>query len=188
MKLQEGQFAPDFTITDIFDREIRLSDYKGTKIILGFYRNVSCPYCNRRVHQIMGNNVRLKQKNVQMIFLFESSNQKLTSSIFHKGISPWPLIGDPEKKIYNLYGVEESVAKTIKTPLYSSLSLAKKYTKDLNLPKDKDASKTLIPADFFIDENLKIVKAHYGTHLDDHVSLNELKIYAGIDSPFQVNS
>jgi peroxiredoxin Q/BCP len=62
MKLKEGQFAPDFTVTDIYGREIQLSEFKGTKIILGFYRNVSCPFCNRRVHQIMGNNVRLKQK------------------------------------------------------------------------------------------------------------------------------
>ncbi len=184
MKLTEGQFAFDFEAVDIYGRDSCLADFKGTKIILGFYRNVSCPYCNRRVHQIMGNNVRLKQKNVQMIFLFESSNQKLTSSIFHKGISPWPLIGDPEKKIYNLYGVEESVTKTIKTPLFSSLLLAKKYTKDLNLPKDNEASKTLIPADFFIDENQKIVKAHYGNHLDDHVPFDELKAYAGIDIPF----
>jgi peroxiredoxin Q/BCP len=184
MKLKEGQFAPDFTVTDIYGREIQLSEFKGTKIILGFYRNVSCPFCNRRVHQIMGNNVRLKQKNVQMIFFFESSNQKLSASVFHKGISPWPLIGDPEKQIYKLYGVEESVAKTLKTSFYSSLSIAKKYARELNLPEDKKASKTLIPADFFIDENQKIVKVHYGNHLDDHVPLDELKAYAGIDMPF----
>jgi|GEM_PF-4535935 len=51
----------------------------------------------------------------------------------------------------------------------SNLSRAKKYTKELNLPKDKDASMNLIPADFFIDEDFKIVKAHHGSHLDDHV-------------------
>jgi len=184
MKIKEGQFAPDFTAIDIYEREIRLSDFKGTKVILSFYRNVSCPFCNRRVHQIMGNNVRLKQKNVQLIFLFESSNQKLSSSIFHKGISPWPLIGDPERKVYNLYDVERSTTKMLKTPLFSSFSAAKKYTMEFNLPDDKDASKNLIPADFFIDENQKIVKAHYGNHLDDHVSLDELKEYAGIDNPF----
>jgi peroxiredoxin Q/BCP len=80
--------------------------------------------------------------------------------------------------------VEESVAKTLKTSFYSSLSIAKKYARELNLPEDKKASKTLIPADFFIDENQKIVKVHYGNHLDDHVPLDELKAYAGIDMPF----
>lgn len=60
----------------------------------------------------------------------------------------------------------------------------KKDTKDLNLPEDKDASMNLIPADFFIDENFTIVKAHYGKHLDDHVSIEELKAFAGIESNF----
>jgi peroxiredoxin Q/BCP len=165
MKLKEGQFAPDFTVTDIYGREIQLSEFKGTKIILGFYRNVSCPFCNRRVHQIMGNNVRLKQKNVQMIFFFESSNQKLSASVFHKGISPWPLIGDPEKQIYKLYGVEESVAKTLKTSFYSSLSIAKKYARELNLPEDKKASKTLIPADFLLMRIKKLLKFIMATTL-----------------------
>lgn len=33
---------------------------------------------------------------------------------------------------------------------------------------------------FFIDENFRIVKAHYGKHLDDKVSIEELKTFAGI--------
>lgn len=185
MKLNEGQYAPDFVATDIYGKEIKLSDYRGKKIILGFFRNVNCPFCNRRVHQIMGNNVRLRQKNLQMVFLFESTNEKLSSSVFHKGINPWPLIGDPDKNIYRQYGVENSVLKMMNTMIHSSLSKAKNETKDLNLPEDKESSNTLIPADFFIDENFKIVKAHYGKHLDDHIPIDELKSFAGIFDPFK---
>jgi hypothetical protein len=38
----------------------------------------------------------------------------------------------------------------------------------------------LMPADFLIDENFRIVKAHYGGHLDDHISIDEFKAFAGI--------
>lgn len=179
MKLKEGFNAQDFAAKDIYGNEIRLSDYKGRKIILSFYRNVNCPFCNRRIHQIMGNNVRLKETNTLLIFLFESSNKKLADSAFHHGISPWPLIGDPEKVIYRQYGVESSIFKALKTPFVTSFSKAFAETKSLNLPEDKEASKTLMPADFFINENFKIEKAHYGQHLDDHVSLEELKAFAG---------
>ena len=180
MKLQEGNMALDFRATDIYGKEIKLSDYKGKNIILGFYRNVNCPYCNRRVHQLMGNNVKLKQSDIQLILMFESSNQKLSASVFHQGISPWPIIGDPEKRVYKLYGVEENFLKMVKTAFTSSLAQAKKDTRALNLPKDKDASMNLIPADFFIDKNFKIVKAHYGKHLDDHINIEEIKTFAGI--------
>lgn len=180
MTLEINQFAPDFTAQDIYGNDVKLSDFKGQKIILGFYRNVSCPFCNRRVHQIMGNNIRLKKSGVQLLFLFESSKEKLKSSVFHEGISPWPLIGDPDLSIYKKYGVEKSTVKMMKTMFVANVSKAKKETKELNLPQDKDASMNLIPADFFIDENFKIVKAHYGKHLDDHVSLEDLKSFAGI--------
>lgn len=180
MKLQTGNTALDFTAIDIFGKEVRLSEFKGKKIILSFYRNVNCPFCNRRVHEIMGNNYKLKKAGVQLVLLFESSNEKLASSVFHQGVSPWPLLGDPDKKVYTKYGIERSPLKMMKTMFVSSLRQAKKDTEELNLPQDKDADISLIPADFFIDENFQIVNAHYGTHLDDHVSIQELKAFAGI--------
>jgi thioredoxin-dependent peroxiredoxin len=180
MNLEPGNSAPDFSVPDIYGKLVKLSDYKGKKIILSFYRNVSCPFCNRRVHQIMCNNLRLQNTGTQLLFLFESSNEKLKSSVFHQGISPWPLMGDPDKNIYKIYGVEQSNLKMLKTMASFDVWRAKKETKSLNLPKDKGVSMNLIPADFFIDENFKIVKAHYGLHLDDHVSIGELWSFAGI--------
>jgi peroxiredoxin len=103
------------------------------------------------------------------------------SSVFHEGISPWPLIGDPDLSIYEKYGVEKSTVKMMKTMFVAKVGIAKKETKELNLPQDKDASMNLIPSDFFIDENFKVVKAHYGKYLDDHVSMDELKSFADIN-------
>ncbi|MFA9391327.1 MAG: peroxiredoxin family protein [Prolixibacteraceae bacterium] len=185
MKVQVGQIAPNFSITDIFGNNVQLADYKGKKILLGFYRNANCPFCNRRVHQIMLNNISFKQKDVQLLFFFESSAEILKKSSFHTGISPWPLIGDPDRKIYSQYGVETSPLKMMKTMFVSSLGQAKKDTAQLNLPEDKAATMSLIPADIFIDENFKIVKAHYGKHLDDHIEYNELLKFAGINDPFK---
>jgi peroxiredoxin len=159
MKLQTGNTALDFVAKDIYGNDVKLSDFKGKKIVLSFYRNVNCPFCNR--------------------------NEKLSSSVFHQGISPWPLIGDPNKLVYNQYGIEQSTLKLMKTMLVANIGQAKKEVKDFNLPEDKDASMNLIPADFFIDENFKIVKAHYGKHLDDHVDIEELKAFAGIESLFK---
>jgi peroxiredoxin len=185
MKLQAGYNALDFAVKDVFGNDIRLSDYRGSKIILSFYRNVACPFCNRRVHQVMGYNKRLEAAGVKLVFFFESTNEKLKSSIWHEGISPWPLVGDPDKKVYQLYGVEQSTLKMINTMFASSVFKARKETKDMNLPEDNEASNNLIPADFLIDEQFKVVKAYYGKHLDDHVDIEELKAFAGIESLFK---
>lgn len=186
MKIQAGQIAPDFIASDVNGKQVRLSDYRGKKIILSFYRNVFCPFCNRRVHQLMLNSLSFKNRDVQLLFLFESANETLKKSAFHKGIVPWPLIGDPQRKIYEQYGVERSIKGVIKTAFAANLAQAKKEVKPLNLPKtDKDAHRSQMPADFFIDEKFRIATAHVGTHMDDHIAYEKIHEFAGIENPFK---
>jgi len=182
MKLRAGQAAIDFSVKDMFGREIRLSDYKGKRILLGFFRNVNCPFCNLRVHELTKLREALESKNMVMIFMFESSNAHLKRSSFHQEVSPIPLIGDPEKKIYAQYGVEASVFKALSTLFTSGVMADFKKGNSLPLPqeKDKDASQTMIPGDFLIDENFNIVKAYYGKDIRDHIAISEIKVFAGI--------
>ncbi|QCX01420.1 AhpC/TSA family protein [Aggregatimonas sangjinii] len=47
LKLQEGQKAPDFSLTNANDKTVRLSELlKKGKVVLTFYRGSWCPYCN----------------------------------------------------------------------------------------------------------------------------------------------
>jgi len=182
MRLSEGMPAVDFSVTDIHGNNIKLSNYVGKKVILSFLRHVNCPYCNVRVHKLIGNVVRLQRSGVQMILFFENSNEKLLQSVLHKGVSPFPIIGDPEKKVYNQYGVQSSVIKMLSTFITANNREIVSLAKTLETPKEKDEKITnsLIPADFFIDENLKIVKAHYGKNIDDHVTIDEVLKFAGV--------
>ena len=41
MRIQTGQQAPDFSITDMEGREHRLSDYKDRRLLLAFHRYAS---------------------------------------------------------------------------------------------------------------------------------------------------
>lgn len=187
MKIQTGQLASDFVATDVNGKQVRLSDFRGKKIILSFYRNVNCPFCNRRVHQLMLNSLSFKNKDVQLFFLFESSNEVLKKSAFHKGIVPWPLIGDQERKLYTQYGVERSSIGVFKTMFAANMPKAMREAKKLNLPeeRDKHAHMDQMPADFFIDENFRIVTAHIGSHMDDHIAYEKILAFAGIDNPFK---
>jgi peroxiredoxin len=128
----------------------------------------------------MGNSVRLEKSGVQMILIFESAPEKIKRSVLHEGLSRWPLIGDPENVYYKKYDIEHSVVKMLTTYLsidtYKNLQEARKL--DTEKKRDTSTSRTLLPADFFIDENFKIVRAYYGKNIDDHVDLEELKQFA----------
>ncbi len=180
MKLQKGELAIDFATKDIYGKSLTLSSFKGKKIMLGFFRNVNCPFCNLRVHELTKRKDEFDKQNLQMIFLFESNPKLLLISTFHQGISPIPLIGDPEKSIYQQYGIEASILKMLKTFLAPTTFKMIEEAKKLNLPKEEDkaATKSLMPADFLIDENFIIQEAYYGQHMADHVTIETIKKFA----------
>lgn len=172
--------APTFELKDIFDRNIKLEDYRGKKIFIGFFRHAGCPFCNLRVHALQKRHLELQELNLEMIFFFESKAKVLLSSIFHKEVSPIPLIADPEKIMYQTYGIENSAAKSTKSHLTSFIQTAIK-AKLKGLPMHMMAageSINTMPAEFLLDENLTIRKVHYANGLNDRLSMGVIFDFA----------
>ena len=176
-RLEARQPAPLFSATDIFDREINLSDYKnqGKKILVSFFRNVACPFCNFRIHQLTTKNDQWKDR-LQMIFFLEAKKEVVLKSSFHKGVSPIPIIADFEREIYEKYGAEVSLEKFNNTinsekqmAIHSKL-VAKGY--EIDSGEEQVYS---IPADFILDENFNIIKAHYGKDIPDHLPFEQIE-------------
>ena len=155
--------APAFNLIDIFDRTIDLRNYKGKKVFIGFFRHAGCPFCNLRVHNLMKIRGKLLEMNMEMIFFFESKKDLMLQSIFHKEVSPVPLIADPEKKWYSIYGIENSPLKSSMSHLTSFIQTAisaKRKKLPIHLMASGESFST-IPAEFLLDENLVIRKIHY---------------------------
>lgn len=177
MKIFEGQIAIDFNVSDAFGKPIKLSSYNGNKVLLSFFRNVHCPFCNLRVHELSKLREQLEDKGLKMIFFFESTPESIQNSVFHQEMSAIPLIGDPEKKIYSQYGIEASALKMMSTFFTSGVMKGMKEGSKYDVPKEKEShvTQTLIPADFLIDENMIVRKVHYGANVKDHLPTEEIK-------------
>ncbi|NJM94617.1 MAG: redoxin domain-containing protein [Cytophagales bacterium] len=111
MKLQVGQKAIDFDKETFDGQRVHLAALQGKRILLSFFRNTACPFCNLRVHQLSKLHPELKAQGLEMVFFFESSNKTILRSSFHSGLSPISLIGDPDKEVYRAYGVESNLLK-----------------------------------------------------------------------------
>jgi peroxiredoxin len=173
--------APLFNVQDIFGRAIDLKNYRGKKVFIGFFRHAGCPFCNLRVHSLMKIREALLQKNMEMIFFFESEKDLMLKSIFHREVSPVPIIADPEKKWYSTYGIENSLQKSSFSHLTSFIQTALK-AKLKNLPMHLMAggeSFSTIPAEFLLDENLVIRKIHYAKRLNDRLAIETILDFAG---------
>ncbi len=180
MRLDSNISAPDFKLKDIFGRMIDLEQYRGKRVFIGFFRHAGCPFCNIRVHALLKKHEEFKALGLEMIFFFESPENLLLKSIFHKEVSPIPLLSDPKKIIYAQYGIESSGYKSAVSHLTTFVQTAFKARK-LGVPTHMMAggeSISTIPAEFLLDQDLQIKKVHYAENLNDRLAMETLELFA----------
>ncbi len=102
--LKIGEKAPDFSATNQWGETIRLSDYKGKKIVLFFYPKASTPGCTAEVCNLQENIEKFKKENYQLIGVSADSVEKQLK-FSDKNNVEYPLLADVDKKIIEAYGV-----------------------------------------------------------------------------------
>jgi len=172
MKIEKGEKARAFKTSDISGNSIDLNEYRGKKILLAFFRGASCPYCNLRVHEIIQHMDEFKSKGLEVIGIFISDKKEIMEYV-GKQKPPFPIIADPEKKLYTLYSLEESLAGKIKA-MFRMGSMMKILSKGFFSMKAMKDPNTL-PGDFLINEDGTIEQAYYGKDFGDHLDFKIIR-------------
>ena len=169
MRLTAGSPAPDFAVTDLEGRTVRLADYRGKRVMLSFYRYASCPLCGVRVHRLVDQLDRLQAQGLHLLAVYESSAESLNKH----GIDryPFPIIPDPTRKLYQRYGIESSWWGMMKGMVRNMGPLMKTM---LSGKLDMEGDVAIVPADFLIEADGVVEVAHYGTHIGDHLPLERI--------------
>lgn len=169
--LLENDKAIDFIVSDYLNNQVTLSDYKGKKVLLSFFRGASCPFCNMRVHELINNYPKFEEKGIVIIAFFASTKEEI-NEYAGKQKAPFAIIPDPTLKFYTKYGVEQSPFGMLKTMLKPLKMIKMMQSGFFNLKSGKD--KPIVPADFLIDENQMILKTYYGKDFGDHMSIEDI--------------
>jgi len=102
--LQEGTAAPNFEGTDQNGNQVKLSDFKGKKIVLYFYPKDDTPGCTAESCDLRDNYSLFLSKGYVVVGVnigTEASHKKFAE----KYSLPFPIIADTDKKIVTDYGV-----------------------------------------------------------------------------------
>lgn len=102
MQLKIGDKAPDFQGKDQNGRTIRLTDFKGKKLIIFFYPKDDTPGCTATACNLRDNFKGLTNKGFQVIGI-SADDQDSHSRFADKYNLPFPLIADTEKDILLKY-------------------------------------------------------------------------------------
>ena len=102
--LETGSAAPDFSLPDKDGNTVKLSDFRGRKVVLYFYPRDNTPGCTRQACAFAAAYSRFKRLGVTVIGISrdsEASHKKFAD----KHSLPFILLSDPERQAIEAYGV-----------------------------------------------------------------------------------
>jgi thioredoxin-dependent peroxiredoxin len=143
--IEENGIAPDFTTKNQNGEEVKLSDYRGKKVVLYFYPKDDTPGCTKEACSFRDANDVYSEKNIK-VFGVSTDSEKSHQKFISKYSLPFDLLADTEKEIVTAYGV------------YGEKSMYGKKYMGINRTT------------FLIDEQGKIVKVFKKINVSEHAS------------------
>jgi peroxiredoxin len=177
-----NQLAPDARITprllrDIHDRPVALPE-PGWLTHLQFRRFAGCPVCNLHLQSFRRRITELEAALVREVVVFHSPAALLLP---HAAALPFSVIGDPERRLYAEFGVEAGARALLDPRAWGPILRAVGHTvaglirqPSSYAPIETRSTRLGLPADFLIDADGRVRACHYGVHVDDQWSVDEV--------------
>jgi len=154
-RLQAGDTAPAFTLSDADGKSVSLSDYAGRKVVVYFYPAALTPGCTKQACDFTDNLDLLANAGYDVVGISPDKPEKLGRFRDKENLKV-TLLADPDKgtlDAYGAFGEKTMYGKTVKGVIRST---------------------------FVVDENGRIERALYNVRATGHVAklIKDLKLDA----------
>ncbi|MEI7914096.1 MAG: thioredoxin-dependent thiol peroxidase [Mycobacteriaceae bacterium] len=145
VRLEVGERAPAFSLLDADGKTVKLSDFKGRKVIVYFYPAASTPGCTKQACDFRDNLKVLNGAGIDVIGISPDKPEKLAKFRDAEKLT-FPLLSDPDRKVlsaWGTFGEKKMYGKTVQGVIRST---------------------------FLVDERGKIELAQYNVKATGHVA------------------
>jgi peroxiredoxin Q/BCP len=150
-RLAPGDKAPAFTLPDADGNTVKLSDYKGRRLVVYFYPAASTPGCTKQACDFRDSLSELNEAGIDVVGISPDKPEKLAKFRDAEKLT-FPLLSDPERKVLSAYGAYGE-----------KMMYGKKVT-------------GVIRSTFVVDENGKIAVAQYNVKAANTGSFIQKKV------------
>ncbi len=102
-RLETGQAAPAFTLTDHAGRSVSLSDFVGRNLIIFFYPAAMTPGCTKEACDFRDSLVRLQRAGYDVVGISPDKAEKLARFVEQESLT-YPLLSDTDRAVMDAYG------------------------------------------------------------------------------------
>lgn len=114
-RLAPGDKAPAFSLPDADGNTVKLSDFKGRKVIVYFYPAALTPGCTKQACDFRDSLAELNGAGLDVVGISPDKPEKLAKFRDAEKLT-FPLLSDPDRKVltaYGAYGEKQMYGKTV---------------------------------------------------------------------------
>lgn len=165
--LKAGDLAPDFALSGVDGRTIRLSALlRDGPVVVSFYRGGWCPYCNLELRALQSVRLQVQALGAQLVAISPQTPDESLSTA-EKNALAFPVLSDVGSHAARSFGIAFDLADELR-PIYARFGHA--------LPdRNGDDSWVLpIPATYVIAKGGRIVLAYVDTDYRNRLDPTEV--------------
>ena len=117
MKIAKGDKLDEIILPEVNGGEFKLSETKGRKVLLTFYRVAGCSFCNLRLMEFK-KKFNEFGKNFIHVGVFHSPIDNLQRTMKKHDTLPFKILADENFEYFKKYEVERSYSKLFATMLF----------------------------------------------------------------------
>ena len=127
-RLEVGAKAPAFSLSDADGNTVKLSDFKGRKVIVYFYPAASTPGCTKQACDFRDSLSELNEAGLDVIGISPDKPEKLAKFRDNEGLT-FPLLSDPNREVltaWGAFGEKSMYGKTVQGVIRSTFVVDEK--------------------------------------------------------------
>lgn len=102
--LKVADAAPDFELLDSEGKPVKLSDFRGRRLVLFFYPKADTPGCTTQACGLRDNFPKIEAGNATVVGVSPDQPDALAKWKAKENL-PYPLLSDPDHQVAEAYGV-----------------------------------------------------------------------------------
>ncbi|WP_047241481.1 thioredoxin-dependent thiol peroxidase [Corynebacterium epidermidicanis] len=122
IRLEVGDSAPAFALTDDAGNTVRLADFAGERVVVFFYPRANTPGCTKEACDFRDSLAPLNDIGIKVVGISPDQPEKLAKFRADHDLN-FPLISDPSKetlKAYGAFGEKKNYGKIVEGVIRST--------------------------------------------------------------------
>lgn len=127
-RLEVGDKAPAFSLSDADGNTVKLSDFTGRKVIVYFYPAASTPGCTKQACDFRDSLAQLNDAGLDVVGISPDKPEKLAKFRDNEALT-FPLLSDPDKEVltaWGAFGEKTMYGKTVQGVIRSTFVVDEK--------------------------------------------------------------